>query len=98
MTDHTCLACGSHHPGARDVTIHTGEIVSSYSEAWRHETEALTILAMPSSLDRRNAVTKVEKYRGKPAGDALRKSVLSMWKKRQADLAQDRNELDTIRV
>lgn len=79
MTDHACLACGEVHPGAREVTLHGGAVVSSFSEAWRHESEAISILALPSKNERYSILHGIEKHRGKPAADALRTLVWKLW-------------------
>lgn len=40
-------------PNERMVTLHDGRQVSNYSEAWRHECEAMHILNMPTLAERR---------------------------------------------
>lgn len=79
MTDHACLACGKIHGDAREVTLHDGRVVSSYSEDWRHHTEARSVLAMPSKLARNEYIAKVADHRGKPAATALRALVKTLW-------------------
>lgn len=51
--DHRCRVCGSVHPGAREVTLHDGRVVSDYSEDWRAECEASMVLSLPTKEARR---------------------------------------------
>lgn len=78
MTDHACLACGKVHADASEITLHDGSVVSSYSEAWRHEAEARAILAMPKD-DRWSFLMLIERKRGKPAAEALKSLVWKLW-------------------
>jgi len=59
-------------------TLHTGETVASDSEAWRHECEAATVLAMPALQKRRDYLAAVEKKRGIKAREALQATMLGI--------------------
>lgn len=59
-------------------TLHTGETVASDSEAWRHECEAATVLAMPTLQQRRDYLAAVEKRRGIKAREALQNTILGI--------------------
>lgn len=86
--DMNCLACGQAHAGARIVALADGTPVSSYSEEWRRECEARSILRLPSLFDRKQRLKALEKTRGKPAVDQLRESMMAVWKAAQADEKQ----------
>lgn len=64
-------------------TLHTGEVVDGYSEAWRHECEAVTILKMPTS-EREGFLQKVRAKRGDIEYMRLRNTVQSIWIERTA--------------
>lgn len=49
-------------PGERMVTLHDGRVVSNYSEEWRHETEASTILGWPSKRQRQVYLWGIEEW------------------------------------
>lgn len=83
MTDHTCLACGKIHDGAREVRLSDGRIVSSYSEAWRAETEALSILNLPTRTDRSLAISKIRSIRGEQAASDVEQRVREIWSYRR---------------
>lgn len=84
MTNLACLACGAVHPGAREVALHDGRTVSSYSEAWRQEAEAMSIMSLPTKTDRRYALSTIEKHRGKQTADQLRELVNTLYSLRVA--------------
>lgn len=86
--DHSCLACGQVHSGARIVALADGTQVSSYSEEWRRECEARSVLRLPSLFDRKQRLRALEKTRGKPAVDQLRESMTAVWKAAQAESKQ----------
>jgi len=86
MTDHACLACGKIH-GTGTAKLHDGRIVSTYSEDWRHECEAQSILKQPMPTLRRMMLNDIEKYRGKQTADALRKTVSTLFEQRKLDRA-----------
>jgi len=65
------------------VTLHDGQQVDSASEAWRHETEARTILGLRNVTERRDWLDAIEKRRGKAAADRLRETVHALWKARR---------------
>lgn len=75
----TCLACGKTHSEAIEVTLHDGRVVSSYSEDWRHETEARAVLALPTKFDRASLLKNIERHRGKETADALKATVTTLW-------------------
>lgn len=85
MVDHACLACGSAHHGAVIVTLHDGSTVSSYSEQWRNECEALSVLSLRSLPKRQETLANVEKFRGVKAADELRGRMLAIWNARTAE-------------
>lgn len=86
------------YPNERMVTLHDGREVSNYSEDWRHECEARTILNMPTKGKRQDFLYgELDKYgkerggvRGK-RGDAevkrLEETILALWEKRKFDKA-----------
>ena len=80
----TCLACGKVHPDDREVTLHDGRVVSSYSEAYRHEAEAIAVLDMPTKAARWTFLSAVERHRGKNAADQIRSTVNKIWDLRVA--------------
>lgn len=83
--DHRCLGCGQVHPDAREVTLVDGRTVSSYSEEWREECEARSILNIPG-LERRQArLDRIERTRGKASADQLRAVMLAIWNARTAE-------------
>lgn len=70
------------------VTLHNGQVVSSWSEEWRMECEAIHLLEMPLHR-RRAALADREKERGKDAVQKLQ-SVMSFIfyeRKQRADQA-----------
>lgn len=83
--DHRCLGCGKVHAGAREVTLADGTVVSNYSEAWRIECEARSILNMPTLAKRQARLDHIERTRGRVAADQLRKAMLDVWNARQAE-------------
>lgn len=82
--DHRCLGCGKPHADAREVTLVDGTVVSSYSEAWRHECEARAILAIQPLARRQRTLDNIERHRGKKVADALRDTMLEIWNARTA--------------
>ncbi len=60
-------------------TLIDGREVSSDSEAWRHETEARSIAALPGLPQRRAWLEDIEKKRGKVAADMLRATMKLLW-------------------
>ncbi|PZQ21153.1 MAG: hypothetical protein DI569_12875 [Sphingopyxis macrogoltabida] len=81
--DMKCLACGQEHTGARIVVLADGTQVSNYSEEWRRECEARSILRLPTLWDRKRRLERLEKSRGKPAVDQLRAAMMIIWKAAQ---------------
>lgn len=81
----------------RQVRLHTGELVSDYSEAWRHECEALRILDGFANKAQRHAHLRGEidpgtgkvtrkgilQHRGEAEVKRLEATILSIWKTRQ---------------
>lgn len=82
--DHRCRGCGNVHPGAREVTLHDGKVVSNYSEEWRLECEARSILAMPGVWRRQNFLALIEKKRGAKVADTLKARMLAIWELEKA--------------
>lgn len=75
----------------RLVTLHDGRQVSTWSDDWRHECEARTILAMPSKQARRDFLygytgpdgkkfKGVLGVRGEAAVKRLEHTMLALWK------------------
>lgn len=60
------------------VRLIDGTEVDSASEAWRHETEARHILALPTLPERRAWLEAIEKRRGSAAAAALRRTMLAL--------------------
>lgn len=77
--DHRCLGCGQHHPDAVEVTLVDGRKVSSYSEEWRLECEARSILSMSPLHRRQWHLQDIEKRRGNAAAYQLRDKMLEIW-------------------
>jgi hypothetical protein len=67
------------------ITLHNGVQVDSYSEAWRNEAEAKTVLRMPSKSARQEYLQRVRKSRGETAGKFLEKTILSIWESRKSN-------------
>ena len=81
----------------RQVALHTGEMVSDYSEAWRHECEALRILDGFTSKAQRHSHLRGEidpgtgkvtrkgilQHRGEAEVKRLEATILSIWQARQ---------------
>jgi len=63
-------------------TLPDGREVASDSEEWRHCCEADAINKLPTLADRRAWLEAIEKRRGKPEADRLRKTMLALWGKR----------------
>lgn len=62
-----------------NVTLRTGEVVSSASEAWRAECEARHVLAIPGRLARRDYLEGIRKRRGEAGYKYLADLVLAIW-------------------
>lgn len=77
--DHSCLACREVHTDAREVVLHDGRVVSSYSEAWRAECEATAILSIPDRNMRNVSLGMIRDRRGKDVADRLEKLVRVIW-------------------
>lgn len=60
-----------------------GTEVASDSEAWRHETEARQIAAMPTVGRRRAHLAGVAEKRGDAEADRLRGTIAQLWAGRQ---------------
>lgn len=80
-----CLGCGHHHRGEKQVALVDGSIVSNYSESWRRECEARSVLKLPTLEKRQEYLSRIEKFRGRTAADELRDTMLSVWNARQAE-------------
>lgn len=64
-----------------------GTVVSTHSEAWRHECEARAILQIPRLWDRQQHLARTEKLRGKKTADALKNTMLAIWDAQQKNNA-----------
>ena len=62
------------------VTLLDGTVVAADSEAWRHECEARAIMALPGTAQRREWLQAIEHRRGKAVADALRATIMLMWR------------------
>lgn len=79
IVDHRCAGCGKVHPDAREVRLHDGRIVSSYSKDWLHEAEAISIIRLPNKLSRGNILGMIRDRRGKDAADRIEALVRTLW-------------------
>lgn len=72
----------------REVKLHDGRIVSSWSEDWRLECEAIYLLEMPLHR-RREALAHREKERGKQAVQKLQSVMAQIFylRKQRAEAA-----------
>ena len=82
------------------VTLHDGTQADSYSEEWRHECEARTILNWPKKRQRQDFLYgRLDQY-GKPQGGVLQKrgeaevkrlerTILALWEQRRQQVAND---------
>lgn len=68
--------------GHRMVTLHNGEVVSSWSEEWRLECEAMHALELPRNR-RLVYLEDAEKERGKQAVEKLKAVILAIHNKRR---------------
>lgn len=66
----------------RTARLIDGTEVRTDSEAWRHETEARAIAALPSLAQRRAWLDDIERKRGKAAADRLRTTMRQLWEAR----------------
>lgn len=66
----------------RMVTLHNGQSVSSWSEEWRLECEAMHALELPRNR-RLVYLEDAEKERGKKAVDKLKAVILAIHNKRR---------------
>lgn len=62
------------------VTLADGRQVLSDSPEWRAETEARTILNMPSKPARLEFLDKIEKRRGPAARKDLEQRIMDLWR------------------
>jgi len=74
------------------VTLRDGRKVSSWSEAWRHETEARSICHMPTMAERRLYLDRIERRRGTAARKVLEAEVRAIWD------AERRPEIERLRA
>ena len=66
----------------RMVTLHNGQVVSSWSEEWRIECEAMHVLDLPKHR-RIGYLDDAEKERGKAPVDKLKAVILAIHNKRR---------------
>ena len=65
-------------------TLHDGREVDSYSEEWRHECLARSVVAIRSVEQRREWLAAFEKRHGSEAAEKLRGTVRALWEGRSA--------------
>ena len=72
---------GGHVHGPACAVVHyDGAPGCSYSERWRHECEARSILARGDRFERRKALRLVANIRGQKVADDLEKLATEIWK------------------
>lgn len=71
----------------RPVTLYDGQVVSSYSEAWRAECEARHVLRMGAKEERQAYLALVDEKRGTAAAERLRDLVMKIWRARRGPAA-----------
>jgi hypothetical protein len=64
----------------RQVMLHDGSYVGSWSEEWRAECEARGVLRMPTKMARQGYILRVRQKRGDAAANALEDRVMAIWK------------------
>lgn len=64
----------------RQVELHDGRVVGSWSEEWRAECEARAVLRMPTKMHRQGYLLRVRERRGQAAGNELERRVMAVWK------------------
>jgi len=65
------------------VKLLDGREVSSSSEDWRHECEAVHVAGLPTLAERRGYLSCVEQNRGKKAADRLRETITQIFNQRE---------------
>jgi hypothetical protein len=87
------------YPNERMVRLHDGREVSNYGEEWRHECEAVAVLAMPTKRERQdylygtwNATYKKDMggVLGKRGADEVKRletTILAIWALRKQSAA-----------
>lgn len=65
--------------GERDVTLHDGRVVSSYSAEWRLESEARWVCRLRDRWARMQYIALVKRKRGEDAGEKLKLRVYAVW-------------------
>lgn len=68
---------------APDVILIDGTVVSSNSEAWRHQCEAIYILSLPSKEIRQEILGKIGQRRGGYAKIRLETTIIEVWQARR---------------
>lgn len=63
----------------KTVRLLDGNEVADDSEDWRHECEARAIAKLPTLAERRAWLDDIERKRGKPAADRLRRTMRKLW-------------------
>ncbi len=66
------------------VTLSDGRETCTWSEDWRNETEAMHVCNLPTLLERRQYLIKIQQKRGDAAWLKLRGTVERVWKQRPA--------------
>lgn len=64
----------------RQVELHDGRTVGSWSEDWKYECEARAVLRMPTKMARNGYLTRVRQRRGDDAANALEKLARAIWR------------------
>lgn len=72
------------------VTLITGEVVASDSEAWRAECEARHVLRIRHKARRHEYLNRVEDRRGKASRDKLFTDVMALWNALRGDVVESR--------
>lgn len=64
----------------RPVTLHDGRTVGSWSEDWRAECEARSVLRLPDKMARNAYLLRVRQRRGEEAANALEELCRRIWR------------------
>lgn len=94
----------------RQVRLHTGELVSNFSEEWRHETEANHVLNVMTSRVQRRVYLRGEidpstgratrkgvlQMRGEVEATRLEQTITSIWQALRAQKAVDTTTQDRL--
>lgn len=70
------------HTRCRPAVMHDGTETCSWSEQWRAYCEAVYVCNMPTVLERRRYLLRIDDKRGPEAGAQLRALVQAIWNHR----------------